>query len=168
MVNWERIRRRTRLLYLRVLRQQGKPETIAGGVALGAFLGFLLPPGIQTIVALGLAPILRCNPIGAACGVWVTNPVTMPVIYPAALALGSRITGLPVREVIPVDETEFWHFMSRLPSQSRLVFIIGTGLAAMGAVSSFVLYYATKWLVIAYRGERDRRRKRKAAAKISS
>lgn len=148
------VKRRLKYLYLKVVRQGGSPDRIARGVALGTFLGFLLPPGTQTVVALALAPILRCNAVGAACAVWVTNPLTMPIIYPAALSLGSWVTGLPITGGVPTDEERFWSFVSRMPGGGRIVFIVAVGLTIFGAVSSIAAYYGTRALVLAYRERR--------------
>lgn len=155
-MDWTRLRRRARVVYLKLLRLQGRPEQIAGGVALGIFLGFVLPPGTQTIVALGMAPILRCNPIAAAAAVWVTNPFTMPLIYPMAAALGTLVTGMPIREAIPADEDRVWAFLFNFRAHSRLVVNMTIGLMMMGAVGSFITYYVTRML-LAFRPSRRRR-----------
>jgi uncharacterized protein len=168
MVNWHKTKRRARYIFLRILRLQGRPEQIAGGVALGLFLGFVLPPGTQTIVALGLAPILRCNPLAAAIFVWVSNPFTMPIIYPTALALGSSITGIPVRQTIPLDEQRLWAYIFNFlnfRTQSRLILNIATGLMVLGAISSFCSFYITKYLIL---WRRARRRKKKRARQYSA
>ncbi len=45
------------------------PHAIAGGVAIGIFMGFTPLFGVKTLLALGLAYLLRCNPIAAVISV---------------------------------------------------------------------------------------------------
>jgi uncharacterized protein (DUF2062 family) len=67
-------------------------RSIARGVALGLFAGFLIPLG-QTPVAAALALSARANVIIAAFATFVTNPLTFPPIYFAAYKLGSQMLG---------------------------------------------------------------------------
>lgn len=152
------LRRRFRYLWLRVLRQKDEPERVAGGAALGVLIGFMFPPGVQTIVALAVAPLLRCNLVAAALTTWVTNPLTIPFIYPAALWLGKRITGLNIREnTVPVQDERFWAFITDFRLHGRAALLLGVGLVTMGAVTALPVYYATKAGV-----SRFRKRLRKA------
>lgn len=158
MVRWEKMRRLLRYLYLKVMRQQGKPETVAGGVALGVLIGFVAPPGVQTVVAVALAPLLRCNPIAAACAVWVSNPLTMPFLYPLGLSMGSWITGLPIVHAVPTDDDRIWAFITDFRRYGRTIIMLLTGLTFMGAIASVCSYYSSKFLVIQYRHQRQEHR----------
>ncbi|MDX9972080.1 MAG: DUF2062 domain-containing protein [FCB group bacterium] len=152
------MRRRMRYLWLRVLRQKDEPERIAGGMALGVFLGFLFPPGVQMIVALALAPLFRFNLLASALGTWVTNPLTIPFIYPTALSLGMYITGLDTHnESVPLEDERFWAFITDFRLHGRAAVLLGAGLLTMGAASALPVYYATKGAVF-----RFQRRRRKA------
>ena len=53
------------------------PHAIAGGVAIGVFVGFTPLFGIKTLLSLGLAYALRCNPIAAVIAVSL-HDVLMP------------------------------------------------------------------------------------------
>ncbi len=165
-LKWDELKRVIRFLYLKIMRQQGKPETVAGGVALGAFLGFVVPPGMQTVVAFGLAPLMRCNPIAAACAVWVSNPLTMPIIYPLGLTLGSWITGLPIRHAVPTDDERIWAFITDFSRYGRSIIMLVTGLTFMGAIASVISYYVTKVFVIEYRKRIHERRLRRIKRKL--
>ncbi len=65
-------------------------ESIARGAALGLFIGLLVPIG-QTPLAAFLAISARAHLIVAAAATLVTNPVTFPLIYYAALRWGEAI-----------------------------------------------------------------------------
>ena len=52
------------------------PHAIAGGVAIGVFVGFTPLFGIKTLLSLGGAYLLRCNPIAAVIAVSLHDVVT--------------------------------------------------------------------------------------------
>lgn len=52
------------------------PHAIAGGVAIGMFMGFTPLFGLKTLLALGAAWLLRCNPIAAVISVSLHDVVT--------------------------------------------------------------------------------------------
>jgi len=61
------------------------PHAIAGGVAIGMFMGFTPLFGLKTLLALGLAYALRCNPIAAVVSVSLHDVVTP--LWPVLLRL---------------------------------------------------------------------------------
>lgn len=63
-------------------------RNVARGVALGLFVGFILPIG-QIVVAALLAASARGNLLVAAMATLITNPLTFPPIYYAAFRTGS-------------------------------------------------------------------------------
>lgn len=75
--------RLARLYYLRLLREPESAHRMALGLAIGVFWGLTPTIPVQTVLALGLAFFLRANKLGAVVGVWVTNPFTVPFLYPA-------------------------------------------------------------------------------------
>lgn len=71
-------------------------RNVARGVALGLFVGFIIPVG-QIVVAALLAATARGNLLVAAVSTLVTNPFTFPPIYYAAWRTGRFLLG-PWRE----------------------------------------------------------------------
>ena len=65
---------------------------VALGVAIGLFMGFLIPVA-QILLAAAAAVVLRANAPIAVAGTLVTNPLTAPPIYYAAYHLGAWATG---------------------------------------------------------------------------
>ena len=65
---------------------------VAMGVAIGLFIGFLIPIA-QILLAAAAAVVLRANVPIAAAGTFVTNPFTVPPIYYGAYQLGAWATG---------------------------------------------------------------------------
>lgn len=61
------------------------PHAIAGGIAIGMFMGFTPLFGLKTLLALGAAWALRCNPIAAVVAVSLHDVVTP--LWPVLLRL---------------------------------------------------------------------------------
>lgn len=69
------------------------PHAIAGGVAIGMFIGFTPLFGLKTLLCLGLACVLRCNPIAAVIAVSLHDIVTpiWPVLLKIEYDIGAFI-----------------------------------------------------------------------------
>ena len=80
--------------YRRFLRIRGEAREIALCFALGLFVGITPTMGIQMIIAVFFAALFKWNKISAAIGVWISNPLTAPVIYSITYLFGAGILGL--------------------------------------------------------------------------
>ena len=80
--------------YRRFLKIRGRPNEIALGLALGLFVGMTPSMGFHTAIAVFFAALFKWNKISSAIGVWVTNPLTAPVIYPVNYFIGAKLIGL--------------------------------------------------------------------------
>ena len=87
--------RQFKLNMIRLARIQSEPDAVARGMALGLFIGFTPTFGFQIILALLFAFMLRQNKIATFIGVWVTNPLTAPVIYGLEYEIGRMLLGYP-------------------------------------------------------------------------
>lgn len=83
-----RILKRT---YCRFLKIKGSPRQISLGLSLGIFIGMTPFLGFHTIAAVVLAATFRWSKIASVAGVFITNPVTAPFIYPFTYKLGSSM-----------------------------------------------------------------------------
>lgn len=86
--------RQFKLNVIRLARIRSEPDAIGRGMALGLFIGFTPTFGVQMVLALLLALLLRQNKIAAVIGVWVTNPVTAPFIYGIEYQVGRLFMGM--------------------------------------------------------------------------
>lgn len=87
--------RQLKLSILKFIRLRGSPDEIAKGVALGIFIGMTPTLGLQMPLAVFFAFLFKENKLAAALGVWITNPVTAPVIYGLQYESGRLLLGLP-------------------------------------------------------------------------
>lgn len=74
--------RAARYYYLKLLRLQGDPETLARGVAVGIFVGITPTLPLHTVLALLCSYLLGGNPIAALiAAATVSNPLTLVPQY---------------------------------------------------------------------------------------
>jgi uncharacterized protein (DUF2062 family) len=71
------------------LRKGLSPSGIAFGIALGNFVGILPLPGLHTVVAIGLAYLLRLNIVIVFLGTQISNPFSFPFILFISAQIGS-------------------------------------------------------------------------------
>ena len=76
-------------LVVKLLGLHDSPTSLAGGVAIGIFVGFTPLFGLKTLICLGLAYVLRCNPIAAVIAVTL-HDVCAP-IWPVILEMEYEI-----------------------------------------------------------------------------
>jgi uncharacterized protein (DUF2062 family) len=78
----------------RLLRLRASPHEIALGCAAGAFVSITPLLGIQTLMAIVLASLLRASVPAAVLGTFVGNPLSWPFIWASTYAMGLQIVGL--------------------------------------------------------------------------
>lgn len=165
------IQRPARYFYLKLIRQEGSPEQISAGMALGVFIGLITPPGPQMIIALIIATFTGWNRISSALGVWITNPFTIPFIYPVQVWLGSLVSGIPLNFIAPTSIPELWELLSDSQNHWNLVITLLIGAFVSAVIVSFLSFFVTKYVVNSYRQikivRQERMRKRQEAVQTS-
>jgi hypothetical protein len=146
-------KRRLRLLRFRLLRLRGDPEEVAGGVAIGVFIGFTPTVPLHTVLAVGIALLLRKSKLAAALGCWITNPFVLPFIYVLDYRLGQVILGAK-RTPFDFSATSGSYLLNM---GWEIGFPLLTGGMALGLLSVFPSYFLTRRFVVLYRERRRRR-----------
>ena len=118
-----------------IWQQEGTPEQRARGLAAGIFCGCFPIFGLQTLVGIALASVVRGNHLLAAAGTWISNPFTYVPLYWFNYQLGALLLG-PGRRWPGFDalhQSDFgamgWSVISRLMLGST---ITGAVCAALG------------------------------------
>ena len=164
--------RKLRYLVRRVLHTADSPQRTAAAFALGVFLGLSPFFGLHTLLALGLAFLLRLNRPAVVLGTLVLNPWTIVPLYGAGTGLGlwllgrsdDGLGGLALR-VDPVRPTGVVELLAGL-GPSLAPFIVGNLL--LGAILGGASYPLGLLLVRRFRRLRDVRRARRRAAAMAA
>lgn len=105
----DQLKRRVRYVYLKFIRLRGHPKELARGLAAGVFAGMFPLFGLQTIIGVAIALRIKGNPLMAAAGTWISNPLTYLPIYAFNYRLGCLILGRPVVNLFTdVESMKAW------------------------------------------------------------
>lgn len=144
------LRRSARFSCLKLKRLRGRPDEIARGVAVGAFTGVMPLFGVQSIIAIALAALVRGNPLAAATATWISNPVTFIPLYTLNFRLGQQILGTQ----------DLFLILSAAPSFSQFLMMgidciltLTIGCVALG-IPTAVLSYLLTLKFVRYRRHR--------------
>lgn len=151
--------------YERFVKIRGTPPEIALGLALGLFVAMSPFMGLHTAIAVCLAAVLKWNKISAAIGVWLSNPLTAPVIYGATWFAGSKITGATLAENLP-HTFSFKASLQFLLNTPAILSTLTIGGIVLGIPLSILGYYVAFGIVQKYQaGVREKLKARKARRK---
>jgi uncharacterized protein (DUF2062 family) len=141
------LRRALRYQWLKFLRLQEDPRKLAGGMALGVFIGITPTIPFHLVGALSLAALLRVSPVTAFIGIQVGNPLTIGPIYLASYKVGQFLLyrGKPL--VFP-ETFSFKAWLDVLWQGGLALQVGGVILAIPPAIAA---YFLTLWIVQRYR-----------------
>jgi uncharacterized protein (DUF2062 family) len=140
--------------YRRFIKLQASPHAIAGGMALGLFIGMSPFFGLHVITAVALAALFKWSKITALIGVQITNALTAPVIYPVNYWIGSKLAGSSGRALWPADFS-FGEITDLLRQSTHIITDLMIGGVVLGLPLAIGGYAVTLRLVIAYRRRRQ-------------
>ena len=164
-------KKKWRKFYFKIVREKASPEYIARGWSIGMFFGCLIPIGGQLVCSIPAAFLLKGSKIGAVLGTFLTNQVTVFFIYPVQCYAGAKLIGLDLsygdikdklKDIVSAsDFSEFVVAAKSLAGDLTVAFFVG------GAIMAFVLtpitYVAVKKMVIGYRIQLEKRRRKRQA-----
>ena len=154
---------------LKIVQQEGSPDCIARGAALGLFVGWMFPVGLQTLPVLFLAFVFRANKVLAWMFTCVTNPATIFFVYPVQCYVGSLVLFNPLkisvlknnfRGLIKAETMEdAWQNFTSLGSCVLVPFFVG-GLV-FTLITAPLGYWFCYRLASFFRARRELRRKKR-------
>jgi uncharacterized protein (DUF2062 family) len=148
----------------RLLELRDTPHAIAGGVAIGMFIGFTPLFGLKTLLCLGLAYLLRCNPIAAVVAVSLHDVVTpfWPVLLKVEYEIGALILGY-FHSLPPKIEMRHFHFQEML--KWTTFFSVGLPLLVGSLFLSTPAALLSYFCMLPLLQHREKKRLARAAAK---
>jgi len=134
-------------LLKKIFEEDSSAHSVALGIAIGIFIGFLPIYGFQMIPAFLLAVIFKINKAATVAGVWITNPLTAIPVYLFNLWVGLKITGYNYtysQVKLIVGEYNLQEIFS-LGTKLLLALMIGSIIT--GFISAVLVYYPVKFLM---------------------
>jgi uncharacterized protein (DUF2062 family) len=132
------------------------PAKIAGGAALGIFLGIV--PGEGVMATLFLAWLFHLNRLAATAGVLAVNMWTTVLVFPAAAAVGSFLFGVSPGLLIQDFEKSYsvgWREFFDGMLFFKLLFPMMAGFAIVAGAIAFafflILYFMLKYKGVKFR-----------------
>lgn len=138
------LKRFCRFLYLRILRFRGKPKLLSRGLAVGVFAGFFPLFGLQTVIGILLATLVRGNRVAAAAGTWVSNPLTYVPIYLLNFKVGKFLLGV---ESQPLEQLDLQSFAQFIELGSTFAITLMFGCFVVGSISALITYFASLYFL---------------------
>ena len=145
MIRWlRRLWLRGKKALIWVWQQEGTPGQRARGLGAGIFCGCFPFFGLQTLLGIALASVMRGNHLLAAAGTWISNPLTYVPLYWFNYQVGDMLLrGGPAPIAESLNKATLWRqgwaFTLRLLLGSSVV----GGIAAL--VSGVVAWRLFRW-----------------------
>ncbi len=128
-------------LYRRFIKIRGNPREIAYGFSLGIFIGMSPTMGVQIILAVFIASLLKWNKISATIGVLITNAFTAPLLYTMTYLVGARILGMKNNFSFP-KEMNLDSVMALMEKAPSILGAMTVGGVVVGIPLAIVSYFA--------------------------
>lgn len=151
-------------VYTRFVKIRGNPREISLGFALGIFVGMSPFMGLHTAIAVFLAALLKWNKISAALAVWISNPLTAPVIYGFTYVIGAKTLNFKNHYQLP-NAFDLDSLLYIIRSAPELIWVLVVGGIATGLPLAVFSYFIAHKTITGYRESlRHKQAVEKAAA----
>lgn len=122
-------------------------RTVAGGAAIGMFVGFMPVLG-QMFIAAALAIFFRVNLPLASMTVWVSNPLTIAPIYFFSYKLGAWVLDIPIE---PHAFSMTWQWFTHEFLVIWQPVLVGSLISGVIAALLAILFVRLLWRLIVIR-----------------
>ena len=135
-------------VYLHVVRMQGKPEYLARGLAAGVFAGLFPFFGLQTLLGVAIAILIRGHKLLALVGTWVSNPFTYIPIYLFNYHVGQWLIR---SEELSISQENLLSWETIVELGTEFAFTLLVGCFVVGTISAIAAYFIGIWLIRRWR-----------------
>lgn len=167
------IKRFIRYNLLRIKRLSGNPRALAGGIAIGVFIGLSPTVPLHTALIVSLALITRTSVLAGIIVSWlVCNPITFFPIYYISVLLGNHLTPYEINyqriQLLLSQLTDGSGFqaslgvLSALGIESLIVLLVG------GFVFSLPFSFLSYYLAIPFFTKRQEKKKKNNPAALNT
>jgi uncharacterized protein (DUF2062 family) len=148
--------------YYRFLKIRGNPREIALGFALGIFVGMTPFMGLHTAIAVPMAALFKWNKFSAALAVWISNPLSAPIIYGFTYYIGAKVLFLQDGYRLPT-EFNLDALIYTLRSAPEIIGILLVGGVVVGLPLAVAGYFFALKTILEYRASIQRKLEEKKA-----
>jgi len=169
-------RRLQQIVFHNILHLDDTPHRIAWGVFIGVMIAFTPTLGLQIVLYLPIAALLRANKVSGIPLLFISNPFTAVPLYYATWSVGAAVLH-PEKEVTQATikmwlgntgralkdggigrllETDFWSDTARLLASTGGELWMGA--LVCGLLVALPSYFITRWGINAFRHLREGRR----------
>jgi hypothetical protein len=135
----------------------GHPKEIARGIASGVFAGWFPWMGLQIIIAVFFALLIRGNKIAAAAATWVSNPLTYVPIFGFNYKVGEWLLGSWNSTITEQSFEQSWQsFDAMMQLGWSFVITLFFGSFIVGFVMATISYFLSLRLIYRWRNRRRR------------
>jgi uncharacterized protein (DUF2062 family) len=140
-------------MLVRMRQLEGNPHYLALGMAVGIFVSITPIIPFQTLVAIALAFVVRGSKSAAVLGTWLSNPLTIPLVYFLNYKLGCALLGYQAVS----DNIAFDSFSQLMALGLEVTLAMMLGGVVIGAVLGLVAYFVTfrGFVIIRRRSQQD-------------
>lgn len=136
IISW--LKTQQRRLYIRIKKLKGKPVYLARGLAVGVFAGCFPFFGLQSLIGILLATIVRGSKVAAVAGTWISNPLTYIPIYVFNYKVGKFLLRV---ESISSQEIDFDSLANFMEFGSTFAIVLLVGCCFVGAIAAVISYF---------------------------
>jgi len=132
-------RERISQMWVRMRQLEGNPHYLAMGMAVGIFISSMPIIPFQTVVAIALAFLVRGSKSAAVLGTWLSNPLTIPLVYYIDYQLGCALLG----HQATLENVAFESFSELMELGLEVTWAMIVGSLVIGGVLGLIAYIAT-------------------------
>jgi len=132
-------RERISQMWIRMRQLEGTPHYVAVGLSVGVFISFMPIIPFQTVVAIALAFLVRGSKSAAVLGTWLSNPLTIPLVYYLDYQLGCVLLG----NQATLKNIEFESFSELMELGLEVTWAMIVGSLVIGGTFSLIAYIVT-------------------------
>ncbi len=139
-----------RKAYHRFLKIRGHPREISLGFALGLFVGMSPFMGLHTAIAVLLAAIFKWNKFSSALAVWISNPISAPIIYGLTYLIGAKVLNYENSYTLP-QHFDLDGLLAIIRGAPELIWVLIVGGLVTGMPLAVIGYFGAYFAIYEYR-----------------
>ncbi len=132
-----------RLVIVNFRKLRGNPEVVARGIAVGVFAGCFPFFGLQSVMGIVLATLVRGSRLSAIAGTWISNPLTYLPVFWLNFKVGQWLLGGET-SFNPHSTDSLESFLELGPT---LVITLFFGCFVVGAISGISSYFTSLYIL---------------------